>query len=359
MFSEKPKTENAVTKTLHWEESLDRNLHFGFSLPKDLQVRQLPRKESNDLFSDLAIFGCSNGRINVQVADVHREINPIELLELTLSAKGHSIEYSEVAKQSEGLVGELASRTKEEQKVYYSRVVKDGPRVFHVSCSLPESTIGMEKADSFAILRSFRLLHPGRSCFAEPLVRHSLTAGLSVWLPFSWDRQAGKQLDGYERFDYSTTIENQPTGKITIEIAEHEEASQPTVWFDGRKRMLIEAGFSVGGAALTSSTVDVSSADFEEWLYDPPVLKGGNRYFAPTWIGIDKNRTMVVSLMSPGIEASGFWWAVNKRAFELVRDTLRVGESALEETPEPLTEKPIEIIEKPMFPNAGTMPSRV
>jgi hypothetical protein len=85
---------------------------------------------------------------------------------------------------------------------------------------------------------------------------------------------------------------------------------------------LKQAGIRLLGAPIlpTQPLPGFASAS----LYAPVAEIGGARFDAPTLLMREATRWILVGLLGPNRSVSGVWWAVARRAFEIVRDSLRL-----------------------------------
>lgn len=180
-------------------------------------------------------------------------------------------------------------------------------------------------------------------------------------LPDEWTHKVSSDKEGCLTVSITAPDYRPEVGEVYVQVMRRTDSLlrgyDSNGCFKRCSELMQTAGYTLTGSPILDCP-PIRGFD-KGWIYSPSATYEGHRFDAPVLLYEKNEYVVLLGLIGICREESPEWWAVNKATFELVRDTLRVGESALEEAPEPVTEKAIEIIEKPMFPNAGTMPSRV
>jgi hypothetical protein len=94
------------------------------------------------------------------------------------------------------------------------------------------------------------------------------------------------------------------------------------------------------------------------YYYKPPARFGNNEFDTPVFFMQNELALALVSLLGPSASFAPEYWAINKRAFEIVRDSLVVGGEAESLAPSkdvdlqtPASAAPRR---QPRFPDAGS-----
>jgi hypothetical protein len=115
-----------------------------------------------------------------------------------------------------------------------------------------------------------------------------------------------------------------------------------------------QQGIHLTGAALIPYK---PPTDFESaCIFSPDARYNGHGFDCPLLMLQHVNAFVALCLFGPSREESPEWWAINKRAFEIVRDSLVIGEP--EDGP-PVSSSSVEPTSappriQPRFPNAGS-----
>ena len=181
------------------------------------------------------------------------------------------------------------------------------------------------------------------------------TVPMRFLLPDCWE--VSNETDGDS--GYSVLIsgihEASCVGQITLQVFPLANGKQavdaPAEHIQQYSDQLKSAGYHLGGAPVSPCSPILG---FDTGvIYSPTASFDGHRFDTPVLAFENDEYTVLLGLIGICQDESPEWWAINKRAFEIVRDSLRVGEQAAQEKnpPQPLAAPPS--TQRPKFPNAG------
>lgn len=205
-------------------------------------------------------------------------------------------------------------------------VVADGPRVFRIEASVAESAYRLRAEDLMVAVASFRLVGAERSVGAEPLActRLAGSGGRAVSHPASWKLEYESTAAELSQGVLCSRFEGRVSGRICLLRASRSGADARAMT-GAFLRWLQQTGVHTRGAALHP----VGRA--AEWprihYFDGGGASDGAAFDTPALVCESADDWTLLGLVSPTYETSPQWWAINKRAFEIVRDSLRIGEA--------------------------------
>ena len=264
--------------------------------------------------------------VRVDAIELDRDVNPADWLEIGYEASGAEILKRRVVFGPRGKVADLLVRCDGDNGPTLRRgmIVKDGPRMFRVEARAAEDAYAELAEDLLTCLASFKLLHPEGTPTAEPVVEENLAGPV----PFRFQRLDSWQTVETGDNDQGTILhlasrhEEQDVGRITIEVRKKSpEEGLQNLARDHAER-LKAAGIHLTGAPVVptepperfqAAAVFTPSAKYDGHAFDSPVL-----------LFESDEALAMVALFGPTRQESPEWWAINKRAFEIVRDSLNV-----------------------------------
>ena len=206
-----------------------------------------------------------------------------------------------------------------------TRCYKDGDRLFRVACSCPDSEYDDQSKLILAPLHNFTLVEPTGEPFAEPVA--------SITLP----GHANVQFDIPETYPQKRTANPRPG--LTIVAYETESAD---AWA-GEIHVGFAAastGLSIGDVHLAqiehlrSRKLDVFDSTIQPIEQTGPyrsasfvtanLVQEDSPYQAPFLLLEHETGIAIIGMISGRYENDPIWASINKRAFEIVRDSLAV-----------------------------------
>ncbi|MEZ4293668.1 MAG: hypothetical protein R3B70_01735 [Polyangiaceae bacterium] len=300
--------------------------HFELSAPLGWQWQ--PRAESPPvpgLLVSLAEPG-GRGRVLVSMDEVPRELSPADWALMRLEERGHTLLASKSEYTPLGAVADLLTRASPPSGPVLARtnMAKAGRRIFLVTCEAPEDEYPRWAPLFYIALATFRALHRGDAALAEPLDKylhiHPAVVGFSYPASLqliedirSRDEHALRLVDpaapGEDTALHPTLTLRSLAGARPRRLAtEHiERARKSGARFDDLPDLaplpppdLFEAasGLDLTGSS-PSGDIALRLAVFES-----------------------EAGAVLLACDGPARARAPFGWAVGRRAFEIVRDTL-------------------------------------
>jgi hypothetical protein len=206
-----------------------------------------------------------------------------------------------------------------------STILKDGDCLYRIDARAAEDVYEDLAEDFLVTLSSFHPLHPEGRPTAEPLV----DAAYEAPVPFvyqrlkSWDAEEIHADEDRRVLRIVSKDEGEAIGRITLEIRKRGAGLNRERLAREYSDTMKESGVHLSGAAIapTEPPKGFQSAA----VYQPSAQFEGHQLDAPVLLFEHEEALVLVSLLGPSREESPEWWAINKRAFEIVRDSLRLG----------------------------------
>lgn len=266
--------------------------------------------------------------IKVQLTNQYRDVNPADWLSIAWDSAGGEVLHRRESSTPGGAVCDLLVRhvDKKGTSIWRSMIHKDGSRLFRVEARADEDLYANHAEDLFVSLSSFRLLHPENKPTAESL--HDASFSLPVPLTFqrleSWTVEPAIVDPDRCVLHLTSQHEGVEVGRITVEIrrpVENRSLNQLAIAFS---EQLKSSGFRLGGAPILPITPPKRFQAAA--VYQPTAQFEGDKLDSPVLLYQHEEAQILLALLGPSRETSPEWWAINKRAFEIVRDSLRIGE---------------------------------
>ncbi len=323
-------TETVRSRFYRFESVPSERKACRFSLVMPAHWHPLPL-ECNLLFGlrPLARWGANSGQrdeVHVDVIEMYRDVNPADWLEISYDAIGAKILQRRDAFGPYGKVSDLLVRftVDDDARICRSILVKDGSKMFRVEVQVGESAYGELAEDLLLCLRSFTLLNPNGAPTAESVIEEKRDGDV----PFLFQRFGSwpvRELvsDGRAKVLHLTSCHNEEVvGRIAIEVCRKSaEWGLQAIARDYAERLKSE-GFHLQGAPIVP-TKPPGLFD-RAVLFAPPVSYAGHAFDSPVLLFEHDEALVLLALLGPTRQESPEWWAINKRAFEIVRDSLQI-----------------------------------
>jgi hypothetical protein len=175
---------------------------------------------------------------------------------------------------------------------------------------------------------------------AEPLARcwRNLPVSFHFDYPVSW--QAMETFTGQDHcaLNLINDYEGVCAGRIVLEVhrrnATQSAARMIQVYTEELQRMGVRRNGSP--VISTKPTPDFAAA----WVYVPAATYQEQSIDIPVLVFEHPLAVVLLGLIGPSKQTSPEWWAINKRAFEIVRDSLRIcGPAAMAEQAQVMTKE--------------------
>lgn len=313
----------------------NRSLAFSVMLPKTWGVDSSLKVANGELtpaaLKPLAIFRGMSGDeayayLQIQAMLLTREISAASWLQAWALSEGYTVR--ETRELSPLFVDALLEFFIDETPFTMRAAVKlDGNRLFLVKAFVPSVAYAAMEQTFGLMVASFELAQPGPTPHIESRAHLHLAGRLRLQHPMSWRPRVLTDLpDGRAAVDlYQIDDADALQGLLRIKLAE--------------KRVVPSSSTMLASAQAELAEADVT---LEEEIHNGPIespvelYKSGQLviYLAsingsPTpqevWIYLFETSThfVAMTLLTPSREAQYYPWAINKRAFELVLDSIK------------------------------------
>ncbi len=267
--------------------------------------------------------------VSIAYCDLSRDVNPGDWLQIALESEGASILDQRALDGTGGFWHDLLAMGSGETGARIGRhfIVRAGSRLFWLEASAPQAVFARVCDDGLISLLSLHLPYADRESWAEDRNSHAVEAphGVRFEYPRSWHVFRSEYGARECVLELRTAIEDRELGRITVstcEAGEHSDFLSLAMPYIDQVR---QAGTFLNGAPVLP--------------VEPPVgfHKAAMANLTGTFQGsgvslgialmAHQDIHVLISVLSPAKSESPEWWAINKRAFEIVRDSLRIGES--------------------------------
>ncbi len=268
--------------------------------------------------------------IDASYRTIEREVDMEDYLELCAEDLGYEILKDQWGTFSGRVVYEMLCRAQIRGTDSLVRLAlsHDGSRFFLVAGTCPVAGYAQYAKDIGVAVVSFRLLNPTGKAYAEEMALHKMTGAenASFLYPKTWKLEASTRLSkGIAAFDIRHgTEEASVVGWIRVKVvarSAYPEAGAPEYVFSFFEEL------NKGGMVFDNPVFDAKVAGGGKFL------EGGRYLILPVFAAdtVSEARLVVLptakawyvlSLISPTRERGILEWMVNKRAFEIIQDTL-------------------------------------
>jgi len=265
--------------------------------------------------------------IDVSMTVLPREIHTGDFAELLATASGDKVVQRRDWEHTQGCQAELFAEFERlgEKWVRRSRVVKDGQYVFCVDAMAPKPAFAKFAKDCAHSVMSFRLLSAENRPYAEGLKELSgdSPCRFSFRYPETW-KLARTAFDSHRAvFALNNSQRDTLDGTLTLEIHQRRPDYPLARYARAYATSLRDAGFRLNGAPVLSTS---SPAGFDAaYVFTPPTTKDGLEVTAGAVLMEQGTAVTILGIVGASRESSPWAWAINKRAFEIVRDSLVLG----------------------------------
>lgn len=312
----------------------DPNYHFEMLVPKRCQI-VAPNGTSNiGRWYSIPIALCNSEpgpglQIKVDVLQLFREASPADLVETQIEQMQAEI----LARRSAyGAGGEIIDAL---MKIVYSAgflirrtmTVKDGSRVFLITAEVTESAYSAVAEEILISLQSFRLLNPDGAATAETLIKHCqpMPIGFHFDHPKSWQITEAFSDQDHCVLNLNTEFEGNCAGRIIIEVHRPDTTRSAINTIERYANELQQMGIRHNGAPVIP--IQPTPNFTRAWAYAPTTTFQEQPIDAPALVLEHPLALALIGLIGPSRQTSPEWWAINKRTFEIVRDSLKIGDA--------------------------------
>lgn len=260
--------------------------------------------------------------ITVWCALLAREINPVDWLEAWIGLSGHVIADFRNFSSSYGVLGDALTHAEDRDTPGIRRIltVKDGNRLFLVEAAARRDEpplVELMQNVFLACASTFELLAPSKARFAEPFEELALGGGapLAMLVPARWQRLAQ---DETPPEGAALVLDNGGNGTIVI-------ASQPGPDGSADLEEVLVAKLRATGLdvkAFDKTRIVVPNATMSVLARSTRAELQGSEMIVMTARCETPRLSAAVILVSPSEDQGHQVMAVNRRAFEVLLDSL-------------------------------------
>jgi hypothetical protein len=288
---------------------------------------RLLRHQSFLVYSTMRPKNRLDAELRVGAAKPGRDVNPADWLEITWGSVGSQIIHRRDFRAHGGTHADMLVKYSDEKGTWISRstIVKDGPRLYYIEARAAPSTYSTLAEDFLMCLASFRLLYPNSSATAELLSETMCRTPVLVRFqrPEFWLCSPPSENPETNSIQLESRFDNADVGKITVDLHEPGNGTSMYRMANGHADRLKQRGIHLDGAALIP--LQASPPYHGAVLYSPVATENGHEFEVPLLFLQHPTALVVLGLYTPSRNESPEWWAINKRAFEIVRDSLTIG----------------------------------
>jgi hypothetical protein len=308
---------------LEFTVSKDARLHFRLLVPLGWTWRDPNEAKCPPGTLLSLVFGSSSrAEIRVIVDNIPRETSPAEWVLIELERAGHTLVTQSEMDTPIGTLADILTKIDGPDGTMLARtnMAKDGARIFTITCQARED-VYRELAGEFLIsLASWKLLAPEKAPLAEPLGTFSelYPAAVGFRYPESW--QLASEVLSAEVCD--VRLDNldgdRRTGQIHVQLR---AAQRPQKLVSAYLAKLAAAGVELQGRPDLTPCSPRKGFLTAASLVAPAAYKGDPFEVRAHAMEID-GAGLLIAIAGPARSKFPASWAVNKRAFEIVRDSI-------------------------------------
>lgn len=293
-------------------------------------ANQIHHKYEDYGFQRSARFMPPNGKeaeIIVSIISHERDVNAADWLNLSwIRSASQVLQRRDFLTPSGMMTDMLVLYVGEDRtsSIYRSMIIKDGHRMFRIEGRTAERVYEDLAEDIFISLSSFRILQPERSSTAEPLIDAKFNSPAKLWFQHleSW-KVVPVTIDNREcLLTIVSNHEGMEVGRIMLNVRKRTPELNLFNLVKDYSKQLKKSGVYLTGARIIP--IQAPTAFQAAAIYQPSARYGSHQFDAPLLLFKNKEVFVLLSLLGPSRDESPEWWAINKRAFEIVRDTLQV-----------------------------------
>jgi hypothetical protein len=263
--------------------------------------------------------------VEVSVRAIDRELHPADLLDAELEENGAQVLERRIMPSPNGYELDVlymdASGT-----ISRTRTLRDGNRLFEVTGSAPKEHFPNVAADAFLALAGFRLLDPVGGTHVEQRLKwkEKQPQPIEFEYPESWEVMPVVQDDDLLALEITSEYQQSLTGRIQIEVHQAVPGVDALSILKSFSDSLKDLGAHLSGAPVVPAP---PLPGFQQTrLYTPRVTFHDHQFDSPVLLLESPAAVIVLALLGTAKDHSPHWWAINKRAFEIVRDSLHAGD---------------------------------
>jgi hypothetical protein len=263
--------------------------------------------------------------LEISAAQLPREVNASDWVELVLREMDEEVVEARDFASPAGFLPDVLSRPSRTSGGSWLRrtlAIRDADRLWGISALAPADVYPGMASNLFLSLSSFQLLHASGGP-AEKLFRYEAVAPVPFGFsyPEAWLLKPLPATGDTARMVLANMREDVRAGSIMIEVAAARQHTLQSV-LQRHMDLLTQAGISREEADVVP--VAGHPPFSEVWCSAMQGSREGVRLELPVVIGRHSRAWVLAGLVTPDRGVSPVWWAVNKRAYEIVRGSLTI-----------------------------------
>ncbi len=319
----------------------DPRFHYEFSLKKSwAQAADHSKHNSRFVevphprFLELSRFHNSqfpNASVAVSYSIIDRDCGSAEWLDIVQTKEEFVTEKRRDTYTGFGSQSDVLATRKSESgtEVRRSLGLKDGNRVFRITCTCDQQDYGALAKTFYVVVSTFHLLSPEGEHSAEPIAEFQ-SANLSFAHPASWqaiqDEHTGSlsypdQSDEQNgEASYVELFDSTSSQKNTRIVVAQQTGSAMSL--DQFKTAYLKRLREFGIKPLQTNVKAIETPDSISAAYFFEVLNDNDQIESNFMIVESHGRLCLIGLITPPYSLEPISYAFNKRAFEIIRDSL-------------------------------------
>ena len=326
--------EEILKRFIKWEDRscTDKRLHYEILVSKNMSPVRLSSINVKTSSSRIVLgqfVNSSQSRIalTIELELIPREVGPGDWVDIAQQRDGESFLVRRGVYSKGGMLLDSLTKLSLENTrlIRRTHAVKDHNRIFKIQTSAPED-IYRAVADEFYISHSsLVLLHPENESCAETTKRFVLGNKpiASFDYPESWSVNTEAREPGLALWvNIDHLHRDKRTGRIFIRTFPKNAGYNTMSIVQNQMRYLQETGLNVKGAPLIEATV--KDGFIRSWVMLCSAFRKQQEGMVAITVLEHASLWIVVGLVGPARETAPEWWAINKRAFEIVYSSLQL-----------------------------------
>ncbi|MEQ9320000.1 MAG: hypothetical protein RIF41_12625 [Polyangiaceae bacterium] len=310
--------------------------HFSIYLPSDTVSAEVGTAMPDfGQTESLARFQRSDAAIDIEVLGhwLEYEVDPADWLDAELEDLGHRVVSAKRVDTANGVAGDVVAEWVHDEHAYAGRFLaaKWGPRLFVVATRVLAADYASQAASAFMAAASLRPLADWPSRFAEgvALVEMDQPFDWSVAIPASWDVVEHDPTDDGAWFDASHVAPCPPDeqsgerdGRLSMAVMTRACAARPHDAANIYIRALRDNDVILDTPKLQDMTVD--GRFLQRWRITTAVTRHGAGGELTCDVLLHEHAWIVAGVLGPTRDADRDAWMRNKRALDIVIETLEI-----------------------------------
>lgn len=264
-------------------------------------------------------------RVEVAQALMTHEVNASDWVKIAIDAVGEKILAFKEFSSPVGTLPDVLSKTEDGQQLRRTLGMRDGKKIWLASFQLPAEQFESRAEEVLFSLASFKLLQPAGNMLIEDLETFRSFEGIRAQFshPTSWSPRVTREAPSRLRVSLEKKLDGRIAGTILIRAwsIDGEEERSPASILNEHRRSLAHKGLSPNQAPW--SIVETQELG-DLWIADTKGFFGGKDLALTTILIKAADAWVLLGLVSADRNSDPQWWAINRRTFEIVQQSLQM-----------------------------------